>query len=102
LLLFRNPRTVVFALVVAGFVCSAAVIIIGLLVNVPINADIIYNWTAEAPPAHWMQTRGRWNWYHNLRTVFGVLAFVCQLFAALRPRSLHFTNDQPVGIVSRT
>jgi len=89
LLLLRSRHTTAVALVATGFVCSAAVIIISLLVNVPINADIINNWSVETPPAAWAQIRDRWNWYHNLRTVFGVMAFVCQLFAALWPRLLH-------------
>jgi uncharacterized membrane protein len=99
LLLLRNHHTLAFALVATGFVCSTVVIAISLLVNVPINADIINNWSVDAPPADWAQSRNQWNWYHNVRTVFAIGAFICQLLAALRPHSQHLAHPDPRAIM---
>jgi uncharacterized membrane protein len=57
-----------------------------LLVNVPINAEIIDTWSSAHPPPDWAQTRDRWNLFHAIRTVLAVLALACLLLAALLPQ----------------
>ncbi len=86
LLLFlmrRELRTPAFALTLVAVVCTLALTVTTLLVNVPINAEIMDVWPVENPPANWAEVRDRWNFYHNLRTVLAVVAFVCLLLAAL-------------------
>jgi Domain of unknown function (DUF1772) len=58
-----------------------------LLINVPINIEVINTWSAQAPPPNWAEVRDRWDQAHAFRTAMFVLAFGCQL-VAVRLRSL--------------
>lgn len=77
------PGAVAFT--AAGVVCTIALTVTTVLVNVPINAEIIGSWSVEHPPADWAQVRDRWNLFHTIRTVVALLALVCLLVTALRP-----------------
>jgi uncharacterized membrane protein len=83
----REFRTTAFALTAAGMLCLIASIVTTLLVNVPINADIIETWSIENPPADWAEVRDRWNLFHAIRTALNALAFACLLLAATAPRN---------------
>jgi uncharacterized membrane protein len=85
LLLTRERKTLPFALTLAGVLCTIVMVISTLLVNVPINSEIMNVWSVENPPADWAQVRDRWNFWHAFRTVLAVVAFVCQLVAVLVP-----------------
>ena len=85
LFLVRPRRNWRFALHVVGLLCLLVALAITLLVNVPINAAQL-GWSPEAPPADWMAVRDRWQAAHAVRTALAILAFGCQLLAAL-PRS---------------
>ncbi len=80
-LMRREFRTTAFVLTLAGVLCIIASIITTLLVNVPINAEIIDTSSVENPPADWAETRDRWNVFHALRTVLMIVAFLCLLLA---------------------
>lgn len=75
---FRSPA---FVLTLTGVLCIIASIVTTLLVNVPINAEIMDTWSAQSPPADWAETRDRWNLFHVIRTVSMVAAFGCLLLA---------------------
>ena len=83
LLLLRNPRTAAFALASISVLCIVVLITTTLLVNVPINAEMMTTWSVEAPPANWAQVRDQWNVFHSIRTVLAILAFGCQIAAVL-------------------
>ena len=78
-------KTPAFVLASVGVLCTVALTISTLLVNVPINAEIIDVWSVESPPSDWAEVRDRWNFYHGLRTVLAVAAFSCLLLASMMP-----------------
>jgi len=83
-LLARAYRMRVFALVAIGTLCSFAVAMSSLLVNVPINQEVL-TWSPSALPAGWMQFRDQWWLWHIVRTIVSILGFGCQIVAALSP-----------------
>ncbi|GAA1755346.1 hypothetical protein GCM10009767_13320 [Kocuria aegyptia] len=86
LLMTRAPRTLApgaLAFTAAGLACTIALTVTTVLVNVPINAEIISSWSVEHPPADWAQVRDRWNLFHAVRTVLALLAVGCLLVAML-------------------
>jgi uncharacterized membrane protein len=85
LFLARKRKKLPFALTLAGVLCTIVVVISTLLVNVPINSEIMNVWSVENPHADWAQVWDRWNFWHAFRTVLAVVAFVCQLVAVLAP-----------------
>ncbi|WP_371477069.1 anthrone oxygenase family protein [Kitasatospora sp. NBC_00315] len=50
--------------------------------TVPINATILDEWRADAPPAGWRATVRRWERLDTIRTVAAMVAFVLFLIAA--------------------
>ena len=88
LLLIRDRRTWEFGLTAIGVVCTIALTTTTLLVNVPINSEIINAWSVKNPPADWAQVRDRWNLFHAIRTVLAVAALLCLLLAAMLPISI--------------
>ena len=93
LLLIRDRKTWVFGLTVVGVVCTIALTATTLLVNVPINSEIINVWSMNDPPADWAQVRDRWNLFHAVRTVLAVVALLCLLLAAMMPQAQHGTRQ---------
>ena len=85
LLLIRDRKTWEFGLTAIGVVCTIALTTTTLLVNVPINSEIINAWSVKNPPADWAQVRDRWNLFHAIRTVLAVAALLCLLLAAMLP-----------------
>ncbi len=53
-------------------------IVVTLVFEVPINKQIAA-WTPSTMPSNWTSLRDRWVRFHWLRTVAGVVAFVCAL-----------------------
>jgi uncharacterized membrane protein len=83
----REFRTAAFALTAAGMLLLIASIVTTVLVNVPINAEIMDTWSVENPPADWAEVRDRWNLFHTIRTALNVVAFLCLLLAATSSRN---------------
>jgi len=69
-------------LAVAGAVCYALVIAIGVPTCVRINHQIA-SWSIQNPPREWTQMRARWIRFHVIRTLFSVPAFVIYLLAVM-------------------
>ena len=84
-LMRRETKTSAFVLTLVGVLCTVALTISTVLVNVPINAEIIDVWSVEHPPAGWAKVRDRWNFFHGLRTALAVVAYSCLLLAAVLP-----------------
>lgn len=84
-LIRREFKTTTFALTLVGVLCAITLVITTLLVNVPINAEIMDVWSVENPPADWAEARDRWNLFHAIRTILAVTAFFCLLLAATSP-----------------
>ena len=86
-LLARAYKTWGFTLTALGTLCSLALALSSLLVNVPINQEVL-TWSPAALPADWMQLRDRWWVWHNVRTILSLIGFSCQILAALTPLQL--------------
>jgi len=52
-------------------------------IEVPMNREIA-QWDAAAPPANWMAVRDHWLSFHLVRTVSGMIAFVCSVVGLTR------------------
>ncbi len=86
LLLIPDRMTWVFGLTAVGVACTIVATTTTLLVNVPINSEIINVWSVNDPPADWVRVRDRWNLFHAVRTVLAVVALFCLLVAAITPQ----------------
>ncbi|MEU8386108.1 anthrone oxygenase family protein [Streptosporangium sp. NPDC048865] len=71
--------------VATAFVLLLLVAATTLLVNVPLNGQMIGEWPARGIPPDWARIRDEWNAWHLLRTGMGVVAFGCLVTAALLP-----------------
>ena len=94
LLLIRDRKTWVFGLTVVGVVCTIVLTTTTLLVNVPINSEIINTWSVNDPPADWEQVRDRWNLFHAIRTVLAVVALFCLLLATMIPQATQYPSSE--------
>jgi uncharacterized membrane protein len=77
----RSPVPLALAAVAAA--ASIAATFSTLLINVPINLEVINTWSAQSPPLNWAAVRDRWDQAHAFRTAMVVLAFVCQILGVL-------------------
>lgn len=84
ILLIRARKTLAFALSLVALLCSVLLTASTLLINVPINAEVL-TWSPQAPPVNWAEVRDRWNQAHTLRTALAAVALGCQILAALIP-----------------
>jgi hypothetical protein len=78
---------------VIGVACTIVLTATTLLVNVPINSEIINVWSVNDPPADWAQVRDLWNLFHAIRTVLAVVALLCLLLAAMMPQPQQDTQQ---------
>jgi uncharacterized membrane protein len=92
--LMRDRKTWVFGLTALGVVCTIALTTTTLLVNVPINSEIINTWSVNDPPTDWTQVRDRWNLFHAVRTVLAVAALFCLLLAAMIPQPKQYPSHE--------
>lgn len=78
-LALRPPRAQLGLLTVAtiGLIVVTA---LSVLVNVPINGQMIDEWPIEIP-ADWAAVRDRWNSAHLVRTGAAAIAFACLVTA---------------------
>lgn len=75
-----SDTTIVFlSLGIAG---SAGVAATSLGVNMRINR-LMREWSSDAPPAEYPAVQDRWNRFHAIRTLFGLLAFAFYITAAV-------------------
>ena len=72
--------TLGFWLVVASATGMVAVLAMTLLINVPINRELM-TWRIDAPPPSLTVTWARWEMSHSIRTGIAVAAFALQALA---------------------
>jgi len=82
---FREPGPTRW-LPITAFALLAAVLILTIIVNLPINADQ-RDWIPATPPADWATVRDHWQISHAVRTVAATLAFTTLTVAAMSPGS---------------
>jgi uncharacterized membrane protein len=85
LLMIREWRTTAWWLIAVALLCGVVSTVSTLLINVPINVDVINNWSAQNPPANWMQVRDQWDQANGFRAIVETLGFCCQIVAVLLP-----------------
>ena len=78
----RSLPPVAVASLLAGAVAMAVAAGISLGINMPMNRAI-GGWSAEAPPAEAGATWSRWDRFHAMRTLSGVVALACFIGAAV-------------------
>jgi uncharacterized membrane protein len=83
LLIVRQRTPALLALAAVAVVASVLATVSTLLINVPINVEVINHWSAQNPPAHWAAVRDRWDQANAFRTAMVILAFVCQILVGL-------------------
>ena len=86
-LLFRGRQPRASLLAGAALVLMAIALVITLVVNVPIDRQIV-SWTTAALPPDWRAIRDRWEFYHGLRTVVSLAGLAC-LFASTLSTAPH-------------
>lgn len=67
-------------LAIAGSVCYAAVIVIGVPTCVRINKQVA-RWSVQSPPDDWALIRSAWIRFHIIRTLFSLPALAFYLLA---------------------
>ena len=70
----RRFRRSEFIFTAIAIVCTACVIILTRLINVPIN-ETLMTWQASSPPENVMQLWAPWEGSHTIRTVIALLGF---------------------------
>ena len=91
-------RTLPFILTAVALVCAVVATGSTLAINVPINIDVINNWSAQNPPANWAQVRDTWDQANTFRAILELVAFGCQLVAVLLPSRFAVTARQQATI----
>ena len=81
----REFKTTTFVLMLVGTLLIVASTVTTVLVNVPINSEIMATWSVDTPPTDWAEVRDRWNLFHAIRTALNVAAFFCLLLAVMLP-----------------
>jgi uncharacterized membrane protein len=89
-LLFRHGSKVAGWFSLTGLLLMAAVLIITLAVEVPID-DLIVKWTEATLPPDWKEIRARWAAFHTLRTFLSLGAVAAVVCAAL---TFHRTDKE--------
>jgi uncharacterized membrane protein len=85
LVTLREWRTLPFLLTTVALVGAVVATASTLLINVPINVDVINNWSAQNPPANWAAVRDQWDQANTFRAILELIAFACLLVAVLLP-----------------
>jgi uncharacterized membrane protein len=67
----------------AAAVCALAALLITVRLEVPMN-NAIASWTPGAAPANWSAVRDQWLRNHLVRTIAGVLGFLCATLGLAR------------------
>jgi len=80
LILVRTWHNAEFWLVVSALVAMAIAFALTVIVNFPIN-DQLMSWNPTAPPKNFRETWSPWEKAHKLRTVLWMTAFVLEAVA---------------------
>jgi len=83
--LSQGMQSLAAELAIAGSVCYAAVIAVGVPTCVRINKEVA-RWSPQSPPDDWKTVRARWVRFHIVRTLFSVPALACYVLACIVDR----------------
>ena len=72
--LYPEKRSVTFYLIVTSFVLLIVTLIITVGIEVPIDNQI-KTWSPETVPSDWTAIRGRWQFFHTIRTFTSLASF---------------------------
>jgi uncharacterized membrane protein len=86
LVMIREWRSLPFILTAFALVCALGSTVSTLLINVPINIDVINNWSVQSPPANWAAVRDQWDQANGFRAILEFIAFASLVVAVLLPR----------------
>src|SRR5579863_2127495 len=82
LVLSYGERSQTFCLNLAALALFIVALLITLIVEVPIDNQIM-KWTAATLPPNWQQLRNRWETFHVIRTFASIAGLALVLIAAL-------------------
>jgi uncharacterized membrane protein len=82
---YRRGESSAFILAVVAVALMLAAMTVTLLVNVPLD-DRFAEWTMATLPADWRDSRGRWEFYHGMRTLLSIAALACLVGSVLVSR----------------
>lgn len=86
-LLRRDYKSRDFIFTAIAIVCTACVVILTRLINVPIN-ETLMTWQASSPPENVMQLWAPWEGSHTIRTFFSLIGFASLSYAVTtRPQT---------------
>jgi uncharacterized membrane protein len=89
-----NYRNTQFFFTVIALLCNAAVMILTVLINVPVNQTLM-TWQVSSPPENVMQLWAPWEGSHTIRTVIALLGFAALAYGyAARPKFELDANEQ--------
>lgn len=74
--MYPNKESVEFYVGIAAIVFILAALLITILIEVPINNQIIA-WTPSTVPANWEAIRNRWQFFNIIRVVAALMSFGC-------------------------
>jgi uncharacterized membrane protein len=80
LTLRKRRNDAILWLVVGSAILMTLALGLTLVVNVPINKELM-TWSQETPPADLAETWMKWEFSHSIRTLMAIAAFVCQAIA---------------------
>jgi Domain of unknown function (DUF1772) len=91
----RSYRNTLFLFTVIALICNAAVILLTVLINVPVN-ETLMTWQVSSPPENVMQLWAPWEGSHTIRTVIALLGFAALVYGyAAGPKINGGANQLP-------
>ncbi|HEX2845989.1 MAG TPA: DUF1772 domain-containing protein [Chitinophagaceae bacterium] len=76
-------RSVYFYCIIVSLILSAIALLITVGIEVPIDNQI-KTWSKQTMPSNWQNIRGRWQWYHTIRTFSSLSAVILFLVAIIK------------------
>lgn len=82
----ENKKAPAFYCILFSMALTILAILITLVIEVPINNQII-TWTASTAPSNWEAIRDRWEFFNSIRVIASLTSFVLFAIALLNPFS---------------
>jgi uncharacterized membrane protein len=79
---YPDKNSFFFYLIIISFISTLSALLITVLIEVPINNQII-TWTSENAPANWEEIRNRWQFYNVVRTIAALIGFILFVIASV-------------------
>ncbi len=88
----KSRKKAGFRLVFGSAVAMTLVLLLTLIINVPINNNLM-TWSIETPPPDLMKLWRPWEISHSIRTLLALAAFACQSLALSIRTATDSQND---------